>query len=69
MTAIAITTEAGQRQATVERVRLGSDGGAQEMWVRLGSVLKRVPMSAVHVCGSQCVRTLALADFEAAPRV
>lgn len=69
MTAIAIASESGARMGTVERVRLGADGGAQEMWVRFQNVLKRVPVTAVSVCGSQSVRTLSYADFEAAPLV
>ena len=69
MTVIAIASEQGARVGTVERVRLGSDGGAQEMWVRCQNVLRRVPVTAVKVCGSQSVRTLSFADFEAAPLV
>ena len=69
MTSITIASEQGARMGTVERVRLGSDGGAQEMWVRFQNVLKRVPVTAVSVVGSQSVRTLAYADFEAAPTV
>lgn len=69
MTSISITSDEGSATGTVERVRFGSDGGAQEMWVRLGDALKRVPVTAVQVCGSQCVRTLAYADFAAAPKV
>jgi hypothetical protein len=67
MTTIAIASDQGARMGTVERVRIGSDGGAQEMWVRLQNVVKRVPVTAVSVVGSQCVRTLSFADFEAAP--
>lgn len=67
MTVIAI--DGGARMGTVERVKLGSDGGAQELWVRCQDVLRRVPVTAVRVCGSQAVRTLSFADFEAAPLV
>ncbi len=69
MTSISITSAQGDATGTVERIRIGSDGGAQEMWVRMGDMLRRVPVTAVQVCGSQCVRTLAYADFMAAPKV
>jgi len=69
MTVIEIASDSGARVGTVERVKLGSDGGAQELWVRCQNVLKRVPVTAVRVCGSQSVRTLSFADFEAAPSV
>ena len=69
MTVIAIASEGGSREGTVERVQLGADGGAKEMWVRCQNVLRRVPVTAVRVCGSQSVRTLSFADFEAAPLV
>ena len=69
MTSISITTEQGSATGVVERVRFGSDGGAREMWVRLGDVLRRVPITAVQACGSQCERTLSYADFAASPAV
>lgn len=69
MTSIAIASPTGAKIGTVERVSLGADGCAREMWVRCQNEVRRVPVTAVTVRGSQSIRTLTSADFEAAPLV
>ena len=51
----------------MERVVLGCDGCAQEMWVSAGGRTKRVPIAAVNGGGRSGLRSVDLGDFEAAP--
>lgn len=68
MSAITLASEGGARTAVVERVLLGVDGCARELWVRCQGVVKRVPASAMGVSGAQGERTLDGAVFDAAPQ-
>lgn len=65
--AILISSERGSVSGVVERVVLSCDGSPRELWVRSDRRVKRVPINAVSVSGWACDRTLAAADFEAAP--
>lgn len=68
MGAIRLASDAGARTAEIERVLFGVDGCAREFWVRCQDVVKRVPVSAVGVCGAQGERVMDGALFDAAPQ-